>query len=79
MKDPNLIENIFDFGRSIFLENAFLSVWFASIRQYKYSWYNVVLWNFERKDLFSFAVSQNEINLTNRLRTNANLRYFRIF
>ena len=79
MKDPNLIENIFDFGRSIFLENAFLSVWFASIHQYKYSWYNVVLWNFERKDLFSFAVSQNQINLTNRLRTNANLRYFRIF
>ena len=79
MKDPKLIENIFDFGRSIFLENAFLSVWFASIHQYKYSWYNVVLWNFERKDLFSFAVSQNQINLTNRLRTNANLRYFRIF
>ena len=79
MKDPNLIENIFDFGRSILLENAFLSVWFASIHQYKYSWYNVVLWNFERKDLFSFAVSQNQINLTNRLRTNANLRYFGIF
>ena len=30
-----------DFGRSRLLENAFLSMWFASLHQCKYGWYLV--------------------------------------
>ena len=33
--------------------------------------------HFERTDVLSFAVSQNQINLTNKLITKANLRCFR--
>ena len=33
--------------------------------------------HFERTDVLSFAVSQNQINLTNKLKIKANLRCFR--
>ena len=67
---------VFDFEKSRSMENAFLSVWFAPIHQCKHGWYWVILLQFERTELLSFAVSHNQINLTNRLKTNASLRCF---
>ena len=61
--------NLFDFGRSRLLENAFLKVvWFACIHQFKYSWYYAILLKFERTDVLSSAVLQNQINQTNKLK-----------
>ena len=67
----------FYFRRSRLLENAFLRVPFAFILQCKYGWYYAILLKFEKTDLFSFAVSQKQINLTNRLKTKANFLSFR--
>ena len=67
----------FYFRRSRMLENAFLRLSFALILQCKYRWYYVILLKFEKTDLFSVAVSQKQINLTNRLKTNANFLSFR--
>ena len=64
----------FDFGRSKSIENAFSNIWFASIHQCKYGWYQFILLRFERTDLLSFVVSLNQINLTNILKTDTNLR-----
>ena len=50
----------FDSGRSRSRENVSLSMWFPSFE-------------FERTDLLSFAVLQNQINLTNRLKPSCNL------
>ena len=60
---------IFDFGGSRSLGNVFLRVWFAAIHQCRYSWYEVILLKFERTDLLSFAVLQNQIIVTDRLKT----------
>ena len=69
-KCPTIVETeikIFDFGMCRSRENAILHMWFSSIHQCKYGWYYVILLKFERTD---------QINLSNRLKTNTNLRYF---
>ena len=62
----------FDFGMSRSLEKSFLSIQFAFVHQWKYEWYQVIDLKLERTDLLSFAISQNQINLTNTLKRNAN-------
>ena len=56
-------EKRFDFGRSRSLEDAFLSVWFASIHHCKYGQYQFIL--------------LTEPNQPNTLKPNTNLRCFR--
>ena len=64
----------FDFGRSRSMENSFLSVLLASALQWKCDSYYVILLKFESTFLLSFAISQNQINLTSTLKTNANFQ-----
>ena len=69
-KCPTIVETevkIFDFGMCRSRENEILSMWFSPIHQCKYGSYYVILLKFERTD---------QINLSNRLKTNTNLRYF---
>ena len=56
------------------MENSFLSALLASALQWKCDSYWVILLKFESTFLLSFAISQNQINLTSTLKTNADFQ-----